>query len=454
LKKLVALVMAILLTLAACDSADDEITELPTRFIPPTFSQTPKATTSPPLTPTPLSTSTNTFEPATSTPSASMTQSPTATLITLTPSMTITPSPTSQNINQAAPIPQTDLPLNLIELPPGFEINIYSDQVPGARSIAQGEDGTIYIGTRRNGVVYALKDLDGNHHAETVQIIARDLNSPNGVAVYNGALYVAEINRITRYDDIAAQLASGSMPVGRVIYDDYPNDGHHGWKFIRFGLDGKLYIPQGVPCNICAEDERYGYISRINPDGGGFEVVARGVRNSVGFDFHPQTGELWFTDNGRDWLGDDLPPDELNYAPTTGMHFGFPYCHAGLYVDDEFGFPGACQQYTPPVQPLGPHVAALGMRFYTGQMFPPEYAQQIFIAEHGSWNRSVPIGYRVSLVRLDGNNPYHYETFASGWLQGFEAWGRPVDVHVMPDGALLVSDDLAGAVYRISYVGQ
>ena len=406
MKKLTVFAIVILLTLTACDSGSDESTELPTQPI-----------------------------------------------LTQTPDMTVQPSASIPPSQAADPIPDTNLPLNLIQLPPGFEIAIYSDEVPGARSIAQGDDGTIYIGTRGNGVVYALRDLDGNNHAETVLIVAENLNSPNGVAFKDGALYVAEISRITRYDNIAAQLDSGSMPVGTVIKDDYPEDLAHGWKFIRFGADGLLYIPQGMPCNVCAEDERYGFISRINTDGTGFEVVARGVRNSVGFDFHPTTGDLWFTDNGRDWLGDNLPPDELNHATEDGMHFGFPYCHAGRYVDDEFGFPGACDEYTPPAQALGAHVASLGLRFYTGEMFPREYDGQIFIAEHGSWNSSTRVGYQVSLVRLDGDEVYSYEPFATGWLQEENIWGRPVDVHVMPDGALLVSDDFAGAVYRISYRG-
>ncbi|MBI3779767.1 MAG: PQQ-dependent sugar dehydrogenase, partial [candidate division NC10 bacterium] len=237
-----------------------------------------------------------------------------------------------------------------------------------------------------------------------------------------------------------------------VLNESFPRDRHHGWKFIRFGPDGLLYVPVGAPCNVCeGEDERYASIVRMKPDGTRFEIFARGVRNTVGFDWDPKTHELWFTDNGRDWLGDDLPPDELNYAPKRGLHFGFPYCHGNKISDPEFGKKRTCEEFIPPAIELGPHVAALGMRFYTGKMFPGEYRNQIFIAEHGSWNRSAPIGYRVTLVRLENHRPLKYEVFAEGWLQDARAWGRPVDLLVMPDGGMLVSDDEAGVIYRISY---
>jgi glucose/arabinose dehydrogenase len=256
-----------------------------------------------------------------------------------------------------------------------------------------------------------------------------------------------------RYDDIEASLPDLPEPI--VINDDYPSDGHHGWKFIRFGPDGRLYVPVGAPCNVCeTEGSPYGKITSIAPDGSDLQVYAQGVRNSVGFDWHPETGELWFTDNGRDMLGDDLPPDELNHAPQAGLHFGFPYCHGGTISDPEYGSLRPCQAFTPPAQPLGPHVAALGMRFYTADMFPEGYRNQIFIAEHGSWNRSVPIGYRISLVRLEGDQVVSYQVFAEGWLQdNGQAWGRPVDVQLLPDGSMLVSDDTAGAIYRIWYEG-
>ncbi len=343
--------------------------------------------------------------------------------------------------------------LSLIRLPDGFSISLYASHVPNARSLALGDRGTVFVGTRSEGSVYALVDGDADHKAEKVVRLADGLFAPNGVAFRDGALYVAEIHRILRFDDIEARLDNPPQPV--VVNGGLPTDRWHGWKFIGFGPDGKLYVPVGAPCNVCTRaDERYASLLRMNADGSEVEVFARGIRNTVGFDWHPHTGELWFTDNGRDNLGDDVPPDELNRAPQAGLHFGFPYCHAGRIPDPEFGRSRPCGDFTGTAQELGPHVAAIGMRFYTGTMFPAAYRNQIFIAEHGSWNRSDPIGYRISLVRLKDNAPISYEVFAQGWLQGRSAWGRPADVLVMPDGALLVSDDRADVVYRISYEGQ
>ena len=300
------------------------------------------------------------------------------------------------------------------------------------------------------GKVYAIVDRNRNNRADEVITVARGLRMPNGVAFRGGALYVGEVSRVLRYDNIEARLSNPPTPV--VVNDTFPGDRHHGWKFIRFGPDGQLYVPVGAPCNVCERsDGHYALIMRMNPDGTGLEVFARGVRNTVGFDWHPETKTLWFTDNGRDWLGDDVPPDELNHAARKGLHFGFPYCHGGDISDPEFGGKHACEEFVPPAMKLGPHVAAIGMRFYTGTMFPDRYRNQIFIAEHGSWNRSTPIGYRVTLVRLEENRAVTYEVFAEGWLQGNAAWGRPADVLVMPDGALLVSDDRAGVIYRIVY---
>lgn len=367
------------------------------------------------------------------------------------PAPTNTPLPTPTPSPQALP-PTIELPYNNISLPPGFEINVYALDLPNARSMALSPNGTLFVGTRTEGAVYALRDEDGDHYAERGFILANGLNMPNGVAFKDGALYVAEVNRVLRFDNIEANLDNPPEPV--VVNDSFPRDRAHGWKFIRFGPDGMLYVPLGMPCNVCKPaSEQYGTIMRMQPDGSGLEIFARGVRNSVGFDWHPQTGELWFTDNGRDHMGDDLPPDELNHAPEPGLHFGFPYCHGGTIPDPQFGQERACSQFTPPAQPLGPHVAALGMRFYTGNMFPPAYRNQIFIAEHGSWNRSTPIGYRIMQVRLENNQAVSYNVFAEGWLQGGQAWGRPVDLLVMPDGALLVSDDFGNAIYRISYGG-
>ena len=346
--------------------------------------------------------------------------------------------------------PLSGIHLNEIKLPPGFEIQIYSENVPGARSMALSLNGTLFVGTRETGVVYALLDHAGANRADEVITIAHGLHEPNGVALRDGALYVAESTRILRYDNIEARLKNPPDPV--VVIDNLPHQTNHSWKYLRFGPDGKLYVPIGAPCNICEPpDKRQATIARMNADGSDFEIFARGVRNSVGFDWHPDTHQLWFTDNGRDLLGDDLPSDELNFAPEKGMNFGYPYCHQGDLPDPEFGKKHPCGEFVPPAAKLGAHVASLGMRFYTGKMFPSEYKNQIFIAEHGSWNRSIPIGYRVACVRLDGNRVVDQQIFAEGWLQGEEAWGRPVDVLIMPDGALLVSDDRAGAIYRISY---
>lgn len=345
---------------------------------------------------------------------------------------------------------RAEIRLDTVKLPPGFSIDIFAEKVEGARSLALGPDGVVFVGSRSQGKIYALIDRNADRHAEEVVVVARGLNSPNGVAYQNGSLYVAEISRVLRFDDIGKRLLNPPEPV--VVNNTFPKDSHHGWKFIRFGPDGKLYVPVGAPCNICLRDDpRYATIMRMNPDGSNLEIFAGGIRNTVGFDWHPQTKEIWFTDNGRDWMGSDLPPDELNCAPQKGMHFGFPYCHGGDIPDPEFGDRKSCKEFTPPRQKLGAHVATLGMRFYTGPMFPAKYRNKIFIAEHGSWNRLVPVGYRIMIVTLEDGKAIGYETFAQGWLGGLLAWGRPVDVLVMPDGALLVSDDKADAVYCISY---
>lgn len=347
---------------------------------------------------------------------------------------------------------QAQIQLDKIQLPEGFSIDVFADGVPNARSMTRSDKGVIFVGTRREGNVYALVDTDNDMKADAKYTIATGLNMPNGVAFRDGSLYVAEVNRLLRFDDIENQLANPPQPA--VVYDDYPTEEHHGWKYIAFGPDGYLYVPVGAPCNICDPDkEIYASITRLKADGSDRQIVAHGVRNTVGFDWHPETGELWFTDNGRDLMGDDVPPEELNHAPKPGLHFGFPHVHGNAILDPQFGDGHNPTDYTAPVLEMAPHAAALGMKFYTGTQFPAKYRNGIFIAEHGSWNRTNKIGYRVQFVPLENGKPAGYETFAQGWLQGQESWGRPVDILVLPDGSMLVSDDQAGAVYRIAYTG-
>ena len=348
----------------------------------------------------------------------------------------------SQSVVCSAP----QIHLDRIKLPPGFAISLYADHVPEARSMTLAPDGTIFVGNREKDKVYAVVD-------KRVVTVASGLRMPNGVAFRDGSLYVAETSRVLRYDGVLEWLKQGSRtPLKPVVVSDrFPSDSHHGWKYLAFGPDGLLYLQVGAPCNICDRGDPYAAIWRMKPDGSALEIFARGVRNSVGFAWHPETKAMWFTDNGRDGLGDNVPPDELNTAPRPGLHFGYPYCHAGTIADPEFGSGHPCSNYMAPAQALAPHVAALGLKVYSGSMFPPEYRNQIFIAEHGSWNRTQPLGYRITLVRLQDGRAVKYETFAEGWLQGGSAWGRPVDLLELPDGSLLVSDDAADAIYRITY---
>jgi len=342
------------------------------------------------------------------------------------------------------------LTVDRIKLPAGFTIAVYADNIPDARSMTLAPDGTVFVGNREKDKVYAVTN-------RRVVTIASGLHTPNGVAFRDGSLYVAEVSRVLRFDHVLDWLeqpaAARSTLKPAIVSDTFPSDAHHGWKYLASGPDGFLYLQVGAPCNICDRGDPYAAIWRMKPDGSALEIFARGVRNSVGFAWHPDTKALWFTDNGRDELGDNVPPDELNTAPTPGLHFGYPYCHGGTIADPEFGRDHPCANYTAPAQNLGPHVAALGLKIYNGSMFPAAYRKQIFIAEQGSWNRSQPSGFRVTLVRLEGNRPVTYETFAEGWLQGSRAWGRPVDILEMPDGSLLVSDDAAGVIYRIAYRG-
>jgi glucose/arabinose dehydrogenase len=343
------------------------------------------------------------------------------------------------------------LPLEKIKLPAGFTISVFAE-VEDARSMALSPSGVLYVGNRDKDKVYAVKDENGDFKADKKWVLATGLNMPNGVAFKDGNLYVAEVNKISKFTGIESKLDNPGTPT--VITESYPKDGHHGWKYIAFGPDGKLYVPVGAPCNICeSEDEIYASITRINVDGSGREIFAKGVRNTVGFTWHPTTKELWFTDNGRDMLGDDTPSCELNIASKKGMHFGYPYCHEGGIKDPEFGAKHPCSEFTAPADKLGPHVAPLGLKFYTGKMFPASYKNQVFVAEHGSWNRKKKIGYNVTLVKTQNNKVAGHEVFASGWLddESQKEWGRPVDVLLMPDGSMLVSDDKAGVIYRISY---
>ncbi|MGA2551767.1 MAG: PQQ-dependent sugar dehydrogenase [Burkholderiaceae bacterium] len=348
--------------------------------------------------------------------------------------------------------------LPILEVPPGFHVSLLTQEVPNAREMALGgvTDGKqiVYVGSYDAGRVYAVETEAGK--ATGVHVIANHLEMPIGVAYRDGNLYVSAVSRILRLDGIDNRL--NAPPIPAIVTDHLPSEEHHGGRFIAFGPDGWLYVPVGAPCNVCEPDpRRYANLERMRPDGTGLEVVAQGIRNTVGFDWSPIDGSLWFTDNGRDMMGDDMPSDELNHAPQKGMNFGFPYCHQGDTPDPGLGSKHPCSDFTPPAVKLGAHVAALGMRFYTGSLFPSPYRNAIFIAEHGSWNRSKKSGYRIAWIQMRADGSVEKSgVFATGWLKvdpdGHErVFGRPADVLVMPDGALLVSDDEAGAIYRITY---
>ncbi len=341
-----------------------------------------------------------------------------------------------------------------LHLPAGFSISIYADNVPNARSLALGDNGVVFVGSGREGKVYAIQDKDQDGIAEQRYIIAENLSMPNGVAYKDGSLYVAEISRIIRFDHISQQLSQPSKP--SVVFDQFPTDTHHGWKYLRFGPDNKLYTAVGAPCNICKPDKDiYASLVRLNADGSQFEVIAHGIRNTVGFDWQPDTQALFFTDNGRDYLGDDSPPDELNHWSNKGEHFGYPYCHGGDIPDPEFGVEKKCKDFTPPAWKFKAHIAPLGLRFYQGQQFPAEYKNQLFVAQHGSWNRTEPQGYRVALVKFNHEQAISEQDFISGWLnKDGEILGRPVDILTLPNGSLLISDDKLGVIYKVSYQGK
>ena len=345
--------------------------------------------------------------------------------------------------------PVNELLIDKLKVPPGFKIELWASGMANARSMTESPSGTIFVGTRFAGNVYAVVNKDGKREVKT---IAKGLHRPNGVAFVNGSLYVAELSRIIRYDNIEQNLDSPPTPV--VVFDALPKDEPHGWKYLKLSPDGQyLYFQIGTPANIIVPPSTHATIMRLNLKTNTIETVATGVRNSVGMDFQPGTKELWFTNMGRDWAGEDLPNDTLNrLVRPKGMNFGYPHCHQGDWLDPEFGKGRSCDEFDKPVLKLGAHVSPLGMRFYTGSQFPAEYKGNIFIAEYGSWNRTKKAGYQVVRVVLDAkNNPVKLEPFVTGWLQGEEYWGRPADVQVIKDGSLLISDGEAGAIYRVSY---
>lgn len=337
-------------------------------------------------------------------------------------------------------IGDSDDSLAFLNLPENYRINYFSSDVPGARSLAIGDSGVVYVGTRDEGVVYALEDNDGDSLADKRYVVSSGLNNPNGVTYYNGDLYVAEINRIIKFSDI--DHVYQNKPSYSVLYNDLPRDTHHGWRYLSIGPDKKLYLGIGAPCNNCENKDPYGSIARLNIDGTGFEIIARGVRNTVGFDWNPEDQSLWFTDNGRDEMGDDLPRDELNQLKDIGEDFGYPYCHAGDILDPKYGIDKSCSDYASPMLNLSPHAAALGMKFLDGK---------VLIAEHGSWNRRTPIGYRIMSVQVERGVASNYEVLVDGWLgESGKAKGRPVDILIMKDKSILISDDFKGAIYRLS----
>lgn len=340
-------------------------------------------------------------------------------------------------------------PPERIRLPDGFTIDYFATGIPDARSLALGANGTVFVGNRKQDRVYALVDSDRDGRADHRHTIAEGLDMPNGIAFLNGDLFVAEHRRILRFKNIELHLDQPPEP--EVIISDLPTARHHGWRYLAAAPDGWLYLSIGAPCNICDEGAPYAAIHRFRPDGSGMQLYAEGVRNSIGITWHPRTHAIWFTDNGRDWLGDDSPPDEVNRATERGLHFGYPYRHGNSVIDPDFGRLAPKRKFVPPALELGAHVAALGLRFYTGDMFPEQYRNRLFIAEHGSWNRTVPDGYRITMATVKKGKVTDRQIFADGWLHQGITWGRPVDLLVMPDGALLISDDLRGIIYRISY---
>ncbi len=340
------------------------------------------------------------------------------------------------------------LPVAKIKVPPGFKVEVWASGVLDARGLRQGDKGTVFVSSLFvAGKIYAITDKGGKREVKT---IAEKLFLPNGIEFYKGSLYVATPKDITRYDNIEASLDNPPKPV--MVYDKLPGDVPHGWKFIKIGPDGKLYVPIGAPCNICEPDrDKYTRIIRMNLDGSGVETVVKGMRNSVGFDWDPRTKDLWFGDNQRDWLTEDMPLDEVNHVTKVGQDFGYPYCHSGMMVDPQFGWGKDCNNYVKPALLIGPHAAPLGMRFYTGKMFPAKYQNAIFLTRHGPWNKTEKYAADVVAIFIDAKGNAKMEPFLTGLVENNQYLGRPVDVMVMKDGSLLVSDDHNGAIYRVSY---
>lgn len=343
------------------------------------------------------------------------------------------------------------LPVAKLKLPPGFHMEVYMAGVPNARSLRVSDKGTVFVSSLRVGRVHAIVEKNGKRELKT---LAQGMHSPNGIALNNGTLYIAEIERISKIDDIENKL--DTQPERTVIYDKLPSDEPHGWKFLAVGPDNKLYFNVGAPCNICMPPDTHAQLRRINLDGSGAEVIARGTRQVVGMDFHPASKVLYFTENQRDWLSEDSPQDKLNRLRNPGKeNFGYPYCHGGDIPDPQFGWGHSCDEFTKPVAQLGPHSAPLGMRFYTGSMFPAQYKGAIFIARHGSWNKSKKIGGDVVVAKLNPDGTVKsIEPFITGFIENNNYLGRPVDMVWLKDGSMLLSDDFNGAIYRITYGPQ
>ena len=340
------------------------------------------------------------------------------------------------------------VPVDKLKVPKGFKIEVYASGIPNARSLRLGDKGTVFVSNRTLDKIYAIVDKGGKRE---VKVLFKDLYRPNGIALHNGTLYIAELSQISKVDNIEDNLDNPPKPT--VIYNDLPKDEPHGWKYLTVGPDNKLYFNIGAPCNICMPPDTHAQIRRINLDGSGVEVVARGVRQIVGMDWHPTLKQLYFTENARDWLSEELPNDKLNRLAQPGKdNFGYPYCHQGNVPDPEFGWGHSCDEFTKPVALLGPHSAPLGIKFYTGNAFPAEYRSQAFIARHGSWNKSKKIGGDILVAKLNKDGSLKsLDPFLTGFIQDNNYVGRPVDLLVMKDGSLLISDDYAGAIYRVSY---